>query len=96
MPVLNNILIGKHGNFQVENEYGSYRAISCSHDYMAHLRDTFRSYLGNDILLFTTDGNALELLKCGTIDGVYGTVDFGPTPGSWDYLNVYAQASIDD
>lgn len=63
---------------QVENEYGSYRAVACSHDYMAHLRDVFKLHLGNDALLFSTDGNSVDLLKCGAIDGVYAIVDFGP------------------
>jgi len=66
---------------QVENEYGSYRAVDCGHDYMSHLRDTFRQYLGNDVILFTTDGNDYGLMQCGAIDGVYGTVDFGPDQG---------------
>ena len=66
---------------QVENEYGSFRAVDCGHDYMGHLRDQFKTYLGDDVILFTTDGSALELLKCGAIDGVFATVDFG-TNGS--------------
>jgi len=66
---------------QVENEYGSYRAVDCGHDYMSHLRDLFRKYLGNDVILFSTDGNDYGLMQCGAIDGVYGTVDFGPDQG---------------
>ena len=62
--------------FQVENEYGSYYA--CDRDYMAHLRDLFRSQLGDDIVLFTTDGSGLGFLKCGAVKDVYATVDFGP------------------
>ena len=60
---------------QVENEYGSYYA--CDKIYLGLLRDLFRKYLGDDIVLFTTDGNAFSFLKCGAIDGVYPTVDFG-------------------
>ena len=66
---------------QIENEYGSYRGIDCGHDYMAHLRDLARFHLGYDIILFTTDGNGESMLECGAIDGVYATVDFGPTLG---------------
>nr|XP_057937143.1 beta-galactosidase [Doryrhamphus excisus]XP_057937151.1 beta-galactosidase [Doryrhamphus excisus]XP_057937159.1 beta-galactosidase [Doryrhamphus excisus] len=60
---------------QVENEYGSYFA--CDYNYMRHLTKLMRSYLGEETVLFTTDGAALGFLKCGTIQGVYATVDFG-------------------
>jgi len=60
---------------QVENEYGSYFA--CDFQYTTFLRDLIRSHLGNDILLFTTDGAGDGYLKCGKISGVYATVDFG-------------------
>lgn len=55
--------------------------MACSHDYMSHLRDVFKLHLGNDALLFSTDGNSVDLLKCGAIDGVYAIVDFGPDQG---------------
>ncbi|ELK17183.1 Beta-galactosidase-1-like protein [Pteropus alecto] len=58
----------------VENEYGSYRA--CDFSYMRHLAGLFRALLGDKILLFTTDGP--EGLKCGSLKGLYTTVDFGP------------------
>ena len=59
---------------QVENEYGSY---GCDHVYMKGLEAIFRKYLGNDIILFTTDGAGDGYLKCGTIPSLYTTVDFG-------------------
>ncbi|XP_004701857.1 beta-galactosidase-1-like protein [Echinops telfairi] len=59
---------------QVENEYGSYKA--CDITYMRHLAGLFRSLLGDKILLFTTDGP--EGLRCGTLQGLYTTIDFGP------------------
>lgn len=62
---------------QVENEYGSYFA--CDYNYLRHLTQLFRSYLGDDVVLFTTDGGSLGYLKCGAIDGLYATVDFGPS-----------------
>lgn len=68
---------------QVENEYGSYKTEACSArgpQYMKHLRDTFRSHLGNDVVLFTTDGSTLDYMKCGTCEGLYTTVDFAPDP----------------
>ncbi|KAB1279407.1 Beta-galactosidase-1-like protein [Camelus dromedarius] len=61
-------------SIQVENEYGSYRA--CDMNYMRHLAGLFRALLGDKILLFTTDGP--EGLKCGSLQGLYTTVDFGP------------------
>ncbi|XP_071751808.1 beta-galactosidase [Centroberyx gerrardi] len=61
---------------QVENEYGSYFA--CDYNYMRHLAKLFRSHLGEQAVLFTTDGAGLGYLKCGSIQGLYATVDFGP------------------
>nr|XP_012595655.1 beta-galactosidase-1-like protein isoform X2 [Microcebus murinus] len=61
-------------SIQVENEYGSYR--SCDFTYMKHLAGLFRALLGDKILLFTTDGP--EGLRCGSLQGLYTTVDFGP------------------
>lgn len=59
---------------QIENEYGF---MSCDFEYTTHLRDVFRENLGDNILLFTTDGGKDDTLKCGKIEGVYATVDFG-------------------
>ncbi|XP_072366055.1 beta-galactosidase [Scyliorhinus torazame] len=61
---------------QVENEYGSYFA--CDYDYLRHLRKLFQYYLGDEVVLFTTDGAAEANLKCGSLQGLYATVDFGP------------------
>ncbi|KAM8967012.1 beta-galactosidase [Pelodytes ibericus] len=61
---------------QVENEYGSYFA--CDYNYLRHLLNLFRYYLGDEVVLFTTDGSGLPYVKCGTIRGLYTTVDFGP------------------
>uniref|UniRef100_H3C259 Beta-galactosidase n=1 Tax=Tetraodon nigroviridis TaxID=99883 RepID=H3C259_TETNG len=61
---------------QVENEYGSYFA--CDYNYMRHLTKLFRSHLGDKVVLFTTDGATTGYLKCGSIQGLYATVDFGP------------------
>ncbi|XP_060910295.1 beta-galactosidase-1-like protein [Labrus mixtus] len=60
---------------QVENEYGSYYA--CDYNYMRHLRTLFRFFLGEDTVLFTTDGNTDKEMICGTLEGLYSTVDFG-------------------
>ncbi|NXE02239.1 BGAL galactosidase, partial [Chaetorhynchus papuensis] len=61
---------------QVENEYGSYYA--CDHGYLQHLLGSFRALLGSEVLLFTTDSTRVEELRCGTLQGLYATVDFGP------------------
>lgn len=61
---------------QVENEYGSYYA--CDYAYLQHLLGSFRALLGSEVLLFTTDSTRAEELRCGTLQGLYGTVDFGP------------------
>ncbi|XP_041896968.1 beta-galactosidase-1-like protein [Corvus kubaryi] len=61
---------------QVENEYGSYYA--CDHGYLWHLLGSFRALLGSEVLLFTTDSTREEELRCGTLQGLYATVDFGP------------------
>ncbi|KAL4230010.1 Beta-galactosidase [Mactra antiquata] len=62
---------------QIENEYGSYPA--CDYDYLNMLKNLTQSLLGDDVVLFSTDGDGDGYLKCGTIPGVYATVDFGIT-----------------
>ncbi|MEQ2206711.1 hypothetical protein XENOCAPTIV_001996 [Xenoophorus captivus] len=44
---------------------------------MRHLRTLFRFFLGEDVVLFTTDGNTDKEMTCGTLDGLFATVDFG-------------------
>lgn len=61
---------------QVENEYGSYYA--CDYGYLRHLLGSFRALLGSEVLLFTTDSVGARELRCGTLQGLYATVDFGP------------------
>lgn len=61
---------------QVENEYGSYYA--CDYGYLRHLLGAFRALLGSEVLLFTTDSTRAEELHCGTLQGLYATIDFGP------------------
>jgi len=59
---------------QVENEYGSY---GCDHKYIELLRAMFIKYLVDDVVLFTTDGAGDGYLKCGAVEDIYTTVDFG-------------------
>ncbi|KFO20163.1 beta-galactosidase-1-like protein [Fukomys damarensis] len=77
LPKIYPFLYHNGGNIisiQVENEYGSYKA--CDVSYMGHLAGLFRALLGDEIVLFTTDGP--EGLKCGSLPELYTTVDFGP------------------
>ncbi|KYQ56701.1 Beta-galactosidase [Trachymyrmex zeteki] len=60
---------------QIENEYGSYYA--CDTEYMDMLKEVFIKKVGNKALLYTTDGAAASLLRCGFVSGTYATVDFG-------------------
>ncbi|KAM4698138.1 beta-galactosidase-like [Rhinophrynus dorsalis] len=79
LPMLNSRLYINGGNIisvQVENEYGSFMA--CDYGYLRHLYTMFRLYLGDQVVLFSTDGNTEKELKCGTLQGIYATVDFGP------------------
>jgi beta-galactosidase len=59
----------------VENEYGSF--YSCDNTYTTQLKDTIKSYVGNDAILFTTDGSSRQYLRCGLVSDVYATIDFG-------------------
>ncbi|MCP9262411.1 Beta-galactosidase [Dirofilaria immitis] len=80
LPILRKQLLKNGGPIlmvQVENEYGSHYA--CDKVYMKRLSDIIRFHLGSDIVQYTTDGSAESYLKCGTISGVYPTIDFGPT-----------------
>ncbi|XP_043920853.1 beta-galactosidase-like isoform X2 [Protopterus annectens] len=64
-------------SLQLEDEYGSYFA--CDYDYLRHLVKLFRYHLGDEVILFSTDASSIHAVKCGTVDGLYATVDFGPT-----------------
>ncbi|XP_047457336.1 beta-galactosidase-1-like protein [Mugil cephalus] len=78
LPKMKRWLYINGGNIitvQVENEYGSYYA--CDYNYMRHLRTLFRLFLGEDTVLFTTDGNTDREMTCGTLEGLYATLDFG-------------------
>lgn len=94
LPMLVPLLYSNGGPIilgQVENEYGSYGR--CDEIYMTWLRDTFRSYLGEDFTLFTVDGGSEPLLECGHLETVYPTVDFPPGPytnGSFSAQRSYA------
>lgn len=70
----------------MENEYGSYFA--CDYNYLRHLRALSRFFLGEQTVLFTTDGNTDKEMTCGTLEGLYATVDFG-TSTAWLQLSTW-------
>ena len=44
---------------------------------MEYLQSLMENFLGKDVILFTVDGDAESLLKCGTLPSLFSTVDFG-------------------
>uniref|UniRef100_A0A0K2ULT6 Beta-galactosidase n=1 Tax=Lepeophtheirus salmonis TaxID=72036 RepID=A0A0K2ULT6_LEPSM len=62
---------------QVENEYGSF---GCDTSYLSTLRESIYSNVGgpDKVLLFTTDGASVNLMRCGYVPETLSTVDFGP------------------
>ncbi|XP_042192242.1 beta-galactosidase-1-like protein [Callorhinchus milii] len=78
LPKMRELLYENGGpiiSVQVENEYGSYSV--CDYNYLRQLHTILRHFLGNSVVLFTTDGNRVNELNCGTLQGIYATVDFG-------------------
>ena len=83
LPRIRNQLYIHGGNIlmvQLENEYGSYglQTGKCDIEYMKHLHDLVRHHLGPKVLMYTTDGAGEGYVRCGSLPGVYPTVDFGP------------------
>lgn len=67
---------------QVENEYGSY---ACDTNYKNWIRDETERYVNGKALLFTNDGP--DQVRCGKIDGVFATLDFGASNVAESYWN---------
>ncbi|XP_065866743.1 beta-galactosidase 17 isoform X2 [Euphorbia lathyris] len=67
---------------QIENEFGSY---GDDKPYLHHLVKLAREHLGDNIILYTTDGGSRELLEKGTIrgDAVFTAVDFTTGDDPW-------------
>ncbi|KAJ6640309.1 Beta-galactosidase [Pseudolycoriella hygida] len=69
---------------QVENEYGSF---DCDPNYKNWIREETEKYVQGKALLFTNDGP--DQVRCGKIDGVFATLDFGTSSRIdtyWDKL----------
>lgn len=78
MPRFERYLYGNGGPIimvQIENEYG---AFACDNVYSKWLRDETEKYVGDKAVLFTNDITRDKDLKCGKIENVLATVDFGP------------------
>ncbi|KAL0354541.1 UNVERIFIED_CONTAM: Beta-galactosidase 17 [Sesamum radiatum] len=78
LPKISPLLYSNGGPIimvQIENEFGSYGNDKA---YLHYLVKLARGHLGDDILLYTTDGGARETLRKGTIpgDAVFSAVDF--------------------
>ncbi|KAL2899565.1 Beta-galactosidase 17 [Bienertia sinuspersici] len=85
LPKVAPFLYGNGGPIimvQIENEYGSYADDKA---YLHHLVKSTRRHLGDDIILYTTDGGTRATLKKGTIPGdrVYSAVDFTTGDQPW-------------
>ncbi|KGN59817.1 beta-galactosidase 17 [Cucumis sativus] len=72
---------------QIENEFGSY---GDDQAYLHHLVALARGYLGDEIILYTTDGGTRETLEKGTIRGnaVFSAVDFSTGERPWPIFNL--------
>ncbi|KAI7728172.1 hypothetical protein M8C21_013188 [Ambrosia artemisiifolia] len=85
LPKIAHLLYHKGGPIimvQIENEFGSY---GDDKDYLHHLVNLARSHLGDDIILYTTDGGTRDTLTKGTIrgDAVFSAVDFSTGEDPW-------------
>lgn len=77
LPRLQRFLYGNGGPIimvQVENEYG---AFACDNKYSIWLRDETKKYVADNAVLFTNDIIRDADLKCGKIEDVLATLDFG-------------------
>ncbi|KAF3450599.1 hypothetical protein FNV43_RR06688 [Rhamnella rubrinervis] len=72
---------------QIENEYGSY---GDDKDYLHHLVRLARFHLGDDIILYTTDGGSRDTLEKGTIrgDAVFSAIDFTTGDNPWPIFKI--------
>ncbi|XP_071731937.1 beta-galactosidase 17 [Rutidosis leptorrhynchoides] len=85
LPKIAHLLYHKGGPIimvQIENEFGSYGDDKA---YLHHLVNLARSHLGDDVILYTTDGGTRETLTKGTISGdtVFSAVDFSTGEDPW-------------
>uniref|UniRef100_A0A0E0L536 beta-galactosidase n=1 Tax=Oryza punctata TaxID=4537 RepID=A0A0E0L536_ORYPU len=77
----------------IENEFGSF---GDDKNYLHYLVEVARRYLGNDIMLYTTDGGAIGNLKNGTIpqDDVFAAVDFDTGSNPWPIFRLQKEYNL--
>ncbi|KAH7547160.1 hypothetical protein FEM48_Zijuj01G0280000 [Ziziphus jujuba var. spinosa] len=90
LPLVAPYLYGNGGPVvmvQIENEFGSYGDDKA---YLNHLVSLARFHLGDDIILYTTDGGSRENLEKGTIhgDAVFSAVDFTTGDDPWPIFKI--------
>lgn len=78
---------------QIENEFGSY---GDDQAYLHHLVKLARGYLGDEVILYTTDGGTRETLEKGTIrgDAVFSAVDFSTGERPWPIFNLQKEFNV--
>ncbi|KAG8086220.1 hypothetical protein GUJ93_ZPchr0010g8466 [Zizania palustris] len=78
---------------EIENEFGSY---GDDKNYLHYLVELARRYLGNAIMLYTTDGGAIGNLKNGSIprDDVFAAVDFETGSNPWPIFRLQKEYNL--
>lgn len=78
---------------QIENEFGSF---GDDKNYLHYLVELARRYLGNGIILYTTDGGTIRTLKKGTIpqDDVFAAVDFSTGDDPWPIFRLQKEYNL--
>lgn len=77
MPLMKPLLYGNGGPIimlQVENEYGEF---GCDANYLKWMYNETNTYVGDKAVLFTNHIPNDRDFRCGKIDNVFITVDFG-------------------
>ncbi|KAE8659556.1 Beta-galactosidase 17 [Hibiscus syriacus] len=96
LPKVAPLLYGNGGPIimvQIENEFGSYGDDKA---YLRHLVKLAREHLGEDIILYTTDGGSRETLEKGTIrgHGVFAAVDFTTGDNPWPIFKLQKEFNL--
>ncbi|VAH21963.1 unnamed protein product [Triticum turgidum subsp. durum] len=78
---------------QIENEFGSF---GDDKNYLHYLVQLARRYLGNDIVLYTTDGGTTNTLRNGAIlqDDVFAAVDFSIGDDPWPIFRLQKKYNL--
>ncbi|KAK3415641.1 hypothetical protein EUGRSUZ_J02679 [Eucalyptus grandis] len=69
LPKVSSLLYDNGGPIimvQIENEFSSY---GDNKTYIRHLAKLAQGYLGDEVILYTTDGGSKETLQKGTVGG---------------------------